>query len=214
MTDSDRKIINMVAQSNENTSPFDQIMQVDELGVEYWLARQLQPLLGYSKWQSFEETIERAKLACQNSGYEIKDHFTRFLEPIYRLQGGGSKLANYRLTRYAVQLIWENAYTIKKFCKRSRKSEKSVQFALAKKLNGKTEVETPSGRIDVLTPTELIEVKKIKDWKEALGQVIVYGDYYPSHQKRIHLYGETQEAFLFLVRKHCTKRRVTVTWES
>ena len=213
MTDSDKNFINTVVPNYENASPFDQIMQVDKLGVELGTARQLQPLLGYSKWQRFEETIERAKLACQNSGYEIKDHFIRFTETVYRPQGGGSKLANYRLTRYAVQLIWENACTTKKFCKRSRKSEKSVQSALAKKLNGKTEVETPCGKIDVLTSTELIEIKKIKDWKEALGQVIVYGDYYPSHQKRIHLYGETQEAFLLLVRKHCTKRRVTATWE-
>jgi hypothetical protein len=46
----------------EGASPFDQIRQVDEFGTEYWLARQLQPLLGYSRWQRFEETIERAKL--------------------------------------------------------------------------------------------------------------------------------------------------------
>ena len=91
MTDSDKNFINTVVPNYENASPFDQIMQVDKLGVEVVTARQLQPLLGYSKWQRFEETIERAKLACQNSGYEIKDHFIRFTETDYRPQGGGTK---------------------------------------------------------------------------------------------------------------------------
>ena len=108
MTDSDRKFINVVAQSNENTSPFDQIMQVDELGVEYWLARQLQPLLGYVQWRRFEETIERAKLACQNSGYEIQDHFADADNLVKRSQGGGSRQSDYRLSRYACYLTAMN----------------------------------------------------------------------------------------------------------
>ncbi|MBD2295107.1 hypothetical protein H6G06_16875 [Anabaena sphaerica FACHB-251] len=205
--------MNLIAFS-ESTNPFDEIKQVDENGNEYWLARQLQPLLGYTQWRRFEETIERAKLACQNSGYTIDDHFARFTKSIYRPQGGGTELADYQLTRYAVQLIWENIYITKKYCKRAKKSEKSIQSTLAKELNGKIEIETPCGKIDVLTSTELIEVKAIRNWKEALGQVIVYGDYYPSHQKRIHLYGDTQEAFLSLIRKHCVKRNVIVTWET
>ncbi|MEM6398672.1 MAG: BRO family protein [Cyanobacteria bacterium P01_A01_bin.68] len=108
MTDSDKKFINVISPSNENASPFDQIMQIDELGVEYWLARQLQPLLGYSKWQRFEETIERAKLACQNSGYEIKDHFTISGNLVKRRQGGGSKQSDYKLSRYACYLTAMN----------------------------------------------------------------------------------------------------------
>ena len=95
MTDSDKNFINTVVPNYENASPFDQIMQVDKLGVELGTARQLQPLLGYSKWQRFEETIERAKLACQNSGYEIKDHFTISGNLVKRRQGGGSKQSDY-----------------------------------------------------------------------------------------------------------------------
>ena len=75
-------------------------------------------------------------------------------------------------------------------------------------------VKTLAGAIDILTATEVVEVKKIGSWKHAIGQVLVYGDYYPSHQKRIHLYGETQESFLTTIKKHCEKRGILVTWEA
>ncbi len=92
----------------EGASPFDQIRQVDEFGTEYWLARQLQPLLGYTQWRRFEETIERAKLACENSGYSIEDHFADAGNVVKRKQGGGSKQTDYRLSRYSSYLVAMN----------------------------------------------------------------------------------------------------------
>lgn len=89
MTENNEDFMNAMLLSSESASPFDQIRQVDEFGTEYWLARQLQPLLGYSRWQRFEETVERAKLACQNSGYDIKNHFTDAGNLVKRQQGGG-----------------------------------------------------------------------------------------------------------------------------
>ena len=94
--------------SLEGASPFDQIRQVDESGNEYWLARQLQPLLGYTQWRRFEETIERAKLACQNSGYSIADHFADAGNLVKRKQGGGSSQSDYKLSRYASYLVVMN----------------------------------------------------------------------------------------------------------
>ena len=44
-------------------------------GVEFWYARELQALLGYTTWRRFEETIERAKIACANAGQKVEDHF-------------------------------------------------------------------------------------------------------------------------------------------
>ena len=101
---------------------------------------------------------------------------------------------------------------------RLRSSHKALEHAcckrLAKKENGLVEVQTLAGRIDVLTASELIEVKEVKGWKAALGQALVYGHYYPSHQKRIHLFGETQEIYLAMVEGHCSKYDVIVTWEA
>jgi hypothetical protein len=96
---------------------------------------------------------------------------------------------------------------------RGSRKESDYSNLLAKQLNGKREVETLAGNIDILTNSEVIEVKNIKAWKHALGQVIVYGNYYPSHKKRIHLYGETQESFLDTIRFHCKKLNIIVTWE-
>ncbi|MHC5614951.1 MAG: BRO family protein [Nostoc sp.] len=92
----------------EGASPFDQIRQVDTDGNEYWLARQLQPLLGYTQWRRFEETIERAKLACQNSGYSVDNHFADAGNVVKRKQGGGSSQSDYKLSRYACYLTAMN----------------------------------------------------------------------------------------------------------
>lgn len=48
--------------------------QTDD-GVEYWLARDLQALLGYSKWENFQNVVSKAKTACEVSGHQVADHF-------------------------------------------------------------------------------------------------------------------------------------------
>ena len=55
---------------------FEGIKKIDELGIEYWEARELMPLLGYSKWSNFDSiVIEKAKTACKNSDQAVKNHF-------------------------------------------------------------------------------------------------------------------------------------------
>jgi predicted DNA-binding transcriptional regulator AlpA len=71
--------------------------------------------------------------------------------------------------------------------------EQKICHLLKNKLGGLTEVSTPAGRIDLLTESEIIEVKRISDWKTALGQVLVYSGFYPEHRKRIHLFGNSKE---------------------
>ena len=57
---------------------FEKSVQKDTAsGLEFWLARDLQVLLGYSQWRSFEDVIEKAKIACKNSGHNPQDHFAR-----------------------------------------------------------------------------------------------------------------------------------------
>ena len=108
---------------------------------------------------------------------------------------------------------WDFSAFVAPTLTRNKKRDVDYCNALAHQIGGKREVLTLAGNIDVLTSTELIEIKPVIFWKAALGQVLVYGDYYPSHQKRIHLFGETQEKFLKMVRWHCKKRNVVVTWE-
>jgi hypothetical protein len=97
--------------------------------------------------------------------------------------------------------------------KKKSKPEAIVRDRLAKKLNGEKEVVTPSGNIDVLTSSEVIEVKIVKDWKAALGQVLAYGYYYPSHSRRIHLFGTAHSKSKEEINLVCKSLNVHVTWE-
>jgi len=51
------------------------IYKDQETGLEFWLARELQNLLGYSKWENFVKVIEKAKTACKTAGFGVSDHF-------------------------------------------------------------------------------------------------------------------------------------------
>ena len=106
-----------------------------------------------------------------------------------------------------------------KFCSKikntkNKLTEKYYSDNLSLKLNGIREVIVPVGKIDILTANEIIEVKNIKDWKQGIGQIIIYGNYYPSHQKRIHLFGNINNALLDLICFHTNKLNINVSYEN
>lgn len=87
---------------------------------------------------------------------------------------------------------------------------------LASKLTGaQIEVSLPRrvGRIDILTPNEVIEVKEVKDWKHAVGQVIVYGNHFPGRKLRVHLFGSIHPRRLGTIERQCAAHGVTMTYE-
>lgn len=92
-------------------------------------------------------------------------------------------------------------------------TESEYRDRLAEKLRGKTEVNTPVGRIDVLTETELIEVKVAKNWKAAIGQVKSYAMFYPNHRLRIHLFGAITKTLLQHAQSTCQAENIILTWE-
>lgn len=95
-------------------------------------------------------------------------------------------------------------------------SEKEFRDALARITQGEIEWGTPAGSIDVFTKDEVVEIKYYKNWKNGVGQVKAYGEYYPSHQKRLHLFaheGEKASKYFEMATKLCAKDGIRVTFE-
>lgn len=77
-------------------------------GIECWSARELQELLGYSKWENFEKVIQKAKEACNNAGEEMVYHFPDIRKTIPMPKGAEKEIDDILLTRYACYLIAQN----------------------------------------------------------------------------------------------------------
>ena len=89
-------------------SPFERIRQV-EGDHEFWSARDLADVLGYTQWRNFEQAISRAIRACRTSGQAPADHFAEVSKLITIGKGGQRRVKDYQLSRYACYLIIQNA---------------------------------------------------------------------------------------------------------
>ena len=93
---------------------FDLAIQVtEEEKIEFWYARDLMKLLGYSRWENFEKAVERAMESCKTSQIKALDHFREVTKMVSLGSGANRKVKDYMLTRYACYLIAMNGDTTK-----------------------------------------------------------------------------------------------------
>ncbi len=87
---------------------FEDIKEIDEQGIEFWRARNLFPLLGYSRWETFDEVIIRSAKAALNSGQIVADHFRQLTKMVDIGSGGKRVIKDWKLDRYACYLVAQN----------------------------------------------------------------------------------------------------------
>jgi DNA-damage-inducible protein D len=94
---------------NDNLSTeFDSIKQTNPYGEEYWSARDLAPKLGYNKWERFDVAIQKAIIACQQTGNIVQDHFPTSWKVITAGKGAKHQVKDYFLSRFACYLVAQN----------------------------------------------------------------------------------------------------------
>lgn len=80
----------------------------EENGLEFWFARDLQKLLGYSEWRNFKNAVDKAKISCKNNGFSVTDHFVEVNKTIPMPKSASKEIDDMLLTRYACYLIAQN----------------------------------------------------------------------------------------------------------
>ena len=88
---------------------FESIKHVDENGIEFWTSRGLYKILEYIEYRNFLPVIEKAKIACKNSGQKIENHFVDINEMVNIGSGAERTVESIKLSRYACYLIVQNA---------------------------------------------------------------------------------------------------------
>ena len=111
---------------------FEEIKEIDENGIEFWTARNLFPLLGYSRWETFDEVIIRAAKAALNSGQIIDNHFRQLTKLVEVGSGARRAIKDWKMDRYACYLIAQNGDSKRLFIRGEVTDENKKLFKTAK----------------------------------------------------------------------------------
>ena len=95
--------------AGDHVSPFERIKRTNDAGAEFWSSREFAGVLGYGDYRNFEGVIEKAKMACFNSGHRLEDHFVDVTEMVEIGSGAERPVKTTVLSRYACYLVIQNA---------------------------------------------------------------------------------------------------------
>lgn len=128
---------NQLTPAAGGASSFEELKKLNEHGAEFWSARELQPLLGYSQWRRFEDAIRRAMASCEQSGNACDNHFAAAGKMVEIGSGSARQVDDFHLSRFACYLIAQNgdprkpaiAQAQKYFAVQTRRQELSNQHS-------------------------------------------------------------------------------------
>jgi DNA-damage-inducible protein D len=95
--------------AGDHLSPFERIKRTNDAGTEFWSSREFAGVLGYGDYRNFEGVVEKAKMACFNSGHRIEDHFGDVTDMVAIGSGAERPVKTVLLSRYACYLVIQNA---------------------------------------------------------------------------------------------------------
>ena len=98
-----------IIENKYSNNTFEDIKHIDDYGNEYWYARELQKVLEYKEWRNFKIVIDKAITSCENSKFNVLDHFVETNKMIELGKTAKRKILEYELSRYACYLIVQNA---------------------------------------------------------------------------------------------------------
>jgi hypothetical protein len=186
----------------------------------------------YSNWKQIKKTkIFLKELSVilnlsENQLIEINCSSNKDLRSTWVHQYIGTNIAQWISSSFSVKVsIWidewknyknKNLLLYKQEIKnlipdQNIQTEKEIQLRLQVELKGEIEVKTEDGYIDLLTDTEIIEIKNGDNWKHGFGQLEVYSTYYKYHTKRLHLFDIESD---LRINKFCKNYNIKVTYEN
>lgn len=104
-----KKDLQVEEEDRSYNSPFERIRRVSEDGSEYWSARDLAKVLDYNDYRNFSRVVSKARIACENSGQAVSDHFVDVTDMVQIGSGAKRKIEDVYLSRYACYLVIQNA---------------------------------------------------------------------------------------------------------
>lgn len=170
---------------------FESIKHVDHEGNEFWLARELGPMLGYVRFDTFESVVKKAVVAAQNSGANVDNHFSHVRNMVSIGYGNEREIHDFALSRYACYLTAQNASSVKEevaaaqtyFAVQTRRQEIADENLEAlKRVEARSQLTQTEKKFSGVLKSKNVDSYGIAEIRSSGDQILFGGN--PTHQMK------------------------------